>query len=291
MDDPRAPSEELEEARWQAYLWPSQTGEPMLINLYGLRDESALRAREYADTTKRALDLQLRRKHIPRTGDLTEWQAIHAYLFADTYPWAGQLRTVGMVKRGKDFLHPEDFDLYIPAVFDHARAIDWPRLDREQFIDDASWLFMHLNWIHPFREGNGRATRLFLDRLTADARWRLDYARIHTRTLVNALYDSCPIEYNPPRDPGLLRLAVASITSIRDSTAIRGLQLPGPARMHDRTGSMPGLRTAGGADIGATIRDARINDAAPTTAPTTDPPTPADPSTTPVLEDGPGPDQ
>ncbi|MEV0297135.1 Fic family protein [Nocardia sp. NPDC050710] len=188
MDDPRTP-DELEEQRWQAYLWPSRTGAPMLVNLYGLHDEAELRAREYADTTKRALDLQLGRKHIPRTGDLAEWQAIHGHLFADIYPWAGQLRTVGMVKRDKDFLHPEDFDIYIPAVFDHASTIDWPSLDREQFVADTAWLYMHLNWIHPFREGNGRATRIFLDRFTEPARWRLDYTRIQPRALVTALDD------------------------------------------------------------------------------------------------------
>ncbi|MBF6254468.1 hypothetical protein [Nocardia farcinica] len=48
-----------EQWRWLSYLWDSDTGEPILQNLYGIRNLRELAAREYAETTKRSMEMGL----------------------------------------------------------------------------------------------------------------------------------------------------------------------------------------------------------------------------------------
>ncbi|MFD8249731.1 hypothetical protein [Nocardia sp. NPDC059691] len=72
---------------WQAYLWPSDAGEMMLRNRYGLHNEAELARREHRETTKRELEIRTGKVDIPVTGDLAEWRAIHAHLFGNVYDW------------------------------------------------------------------------------------------------------------------------------------------------------------------------------------------------------------
>ncbi|WP_240423252.1 Fic family protein [Leucobacter sp. wl10] len=52
-------------------------------------------------------------------------------------------------------------------------------LDRPQFIERLSYHYDQWNYIHPFREGNGRAQRLLWNRIAADAGWNLDWRSVH----------------------------------------------------------------------------------------------------------------
>ncbi|MBF6341627.1 Fic family protein [Nocardia abscessus] len=207
--------------RWESYLWPSEKspGRTMLRNLYGLHDEDELRRREYRETTKRALEIHLDRVDIPRTGDLREWQAIHAHLFGNVYEWAGQLRDVPLGKGLRTFLAPELFNAYIPTVLDDIRSIEWHSLDRLAFIELTAQVYASLNWAHPFREGNGRASRLFLDRQIEDASWKLDYSRIEPAVWNAASRESRPALYGAPSHYPLLPV-FAQITIHRTATVL-----------------------------------------------------------------------
>lgn len=78
---------------------------------------------------------------------------IHQQLFAEIYPWAGQARTVHISK--------DDF-LFVPPIhIDNALStIQALPQDSIQAIIEC---YVELNVIHPFREGNGRALRVWLD--------------------------------------------------------------------------------------------------------------------------------
>ena len=79
--------------------------------------------------------------------------SIHAYLFADIYPFAGQMRTVNIAKGNFRFASL----MYLQAALQQIDAM--PQGDCGQIIEK----YVEMNIAHPFREGNGRATRIWLD--------------------------------------------------------------------------------------------------------------------------------
>jgi cell filamentation protein len=55
-------------------------------------------------------------------------------------------------------------------------------MSREQFIDRLAYHYDQLNYVHPFREGNGRTQRVFWNRVARDAGWQLDWREVHGAT-------------------------------------------------------------------------------------------------------------
>lgn len=78
---------------------------------------------------------------------------IHAYLFGDIYEFAGKLRDVNIAKGNFRFAPL----MYLPQALEHISAM--PQQSFEQIIEK----YVEMNVAHPFREGNGRATRIWLD--------------------------------------------------------------------------------------------------------------------------------
>ncbi|MEU2043706.1 Fic/DOC family protein [Nocardia niwae] len=259
--------ETSDDHRWDAYLWPSQEtpGRMMLRNLYGLRNETELRRREYRETTKRALEIHLDQVDIPRTGDIGEWQAIHAHLFGNVYEWAGRLRDVPLGKGLRTFLAPELFNAYIPSMLEGVRAIEWSSLDRLAFIELSAQVYAALNWAHPFREGNGRTTRLFLDRQIETASWKLDYSRIEPHVWNAASEESRPALYGMPSHYPLLPV-FAQITIHRSAT-VYGLD---PVDPHDLQAVLAHYRRTPGHETGEAIAAAGLDTATTSAALDTD---------------------
>lgn len=78
---------------------------------------------------------------------------IHAYLFDEIYDFAGKLRDVNIAKGNFRFAPL----MYLPASLDHIDAM--PQTTFDEIIEK----YVEMNIAHPFREGNGRATRIWLD--------------------------------------------------------------------------------------------------------------------------------
>lgn len=154
------------------YLDP-HTG--ILTNLIGAR--AAAEADLVAVRT-----LQLFRHPPAPTRDLAELQAIHRHLFQDVYPWAGQLRTVDLRKTvpgAKPFLPVSMITRSAGFVFDQLRQDRYlQHLDRDRFIERLAYHYDQVNYLHPFREGNGRTQRFFFDSLAVTAGWWLDWTQV-----------------------------------------------------------------------------------------------------------------
>lgn len=137
-------------------------GTTVLINLVGIRDQAEL--------------LRLETECVmAREESLPEWQpgadyfrSIHRHLFQDVYAWAGQYRVVPLKLTPKDgpvsvFCQPQ----FIPANMDRILG----EVTAERLLGCTgrkfSSLFGHvvteLNAVHPFREGNGRVMRAYVD--------------------------------------------------------------------------------------------------------------------------------
>ena len=127
-----------------------------------------------------------------RTYDLAYLQAIHRQFFQDVYEWAGDLRTVGIEKGSEYFCPPGS----ITRPMDHV-ATEIHRLRQLRDVPDddlprtAAYLYDCVNFAHPFREGNGRATREFFDLLLSERGTGLDWEKTdHTE-----LYTACHVRY------------------------------------------------------------------------------------------------
>lgn len=78
---------------------------------------------------------------------------IHAYLFGDIYHFAGKIREVNLAKGGFRFAPL----MYLEASLKHIDVM--PQSNFDEIIEK----YVEMNIAHPFREGNGRATRIWLD--------------------------------------------------------------------------------------------------------------------------------
>jgi cell filamentation protein len=90
---------------------------------------------------------------IAEVGTFAGLSYIHAYLFNDIYDFAGSIRTVNISKGNFRFAPL----MYLPQSLTHIDAM--PQSTFDQIIEK----YLEMNIAHPFREGNGRATRIWLD--------------------------------------------------------------------------------------------------------------------------------
>ena len=143
------------------YLDP---GSGVFRNRLGLTDRTELAAVEKRLSTARIA--QLKRRRLPGRYDLDHLRAFHWTIFQDVYPWAGQLRTVLIVKAGGSFCLPHQIQDTAAGIFDRLATAGHLRgRDREGFLDGLVPLLAEVNALHPFREGNGRTQRAFLSQL------------------------------------------------------------------------------------------------------------------------------
>lgn len=115
---------------------------------------------ESGAVTKRLLDLYEQPIKIKCVESLFE---IHRHLFQDIYIWAGKKRTVEISKDGKQFFPTSHFDnafKYIDQLISEFRKI--PKENKKIIAEKLAEILDNVNYLHPFREGNGRTQREFL---------------------------------------------------------------------------------------------------------------------------------
>ena len=89
--------------------------------------------------------------------------SVHRHLFQDVYSWAGKRRVVEISKAGKQFFPTTHFDnafRFIDTLISEYRSIS--KGDNLQIAEKLAEILDNVNYLHPFREGNGRAQREFL---------------------------------------------------------------------------------------------------------------------------------
>lgn len=107
--------------------------------------------------------------------------AIHAYLFEDIFPFAGQLREVNIAKGNFRFAPV----MYLKASLTHIDAM--PQSNFDEIIEK----YVEMNIAHPFREGNGRATRIWLDcLLKAKIQQVIDWNKVDKDEYLSAMQRS-----------------------------------------------------------------------------------------------------
>lgn len=148
----------------------SKTG--VLRNLAGITDSESLLFFESAAVIKRAKELELHPVTIKNAATLLD---IHCHLFQDIYHWAGQKRTVEISKQGKPFFLTAYFDkgfTHIDNLIKDYRKIDCD--DKLELAQHLAIILDNINYLHPFREGNGRTQREFIRVLALEKGYTLN---------------------------------------------------------------------------------------------------------------------
>lgn len=139
----------------------------VLRNLLGIADQDALAIAETDLVEARALEWAGAR--LP-TYDSAHLKGIHHHLFQDVYDWAGQFRRVGIGKGGPDGFWPYDtLESRAQRIFTRlatSNLLD-PTVTDTDFLSGIALLYLDVNHLHPFREGNGRTQRIFLNEVAS----------------------------------------------------------------------------------------------------------------------------
>ena len=128
-----------------------------LRNKFAIKNADELSLIEYRGAAEREVALLQQQPKIKSFEDL---QTINKFLFGWLYDWAGELRNYYISKAGFDFLEYGRFDNAIKYINDEIVRLN---KKKQPTIEDYAALLNDLNYIHPFREGNGRSTRIWLD--------------------------------------------------------------------------------------------------------------------------------
>jgi cell filamentation protein len=132
----------------------------VLKNLANVTDFDLLVLIESGAVTKRIAELQTNPIKIKSVSTILD---IHRYLFQDIYLWAGKTRTVEISKGGKPFFplsHFRNAFTFIDSLITEYRKID--RKDKARLAHKLAEILDNINYLYPFREGNGRTQREFL---------------------------------------------------------------------------------------------------------------------------------
>lgn len=186
----------------------------VLRNKLGIRRQAELDDAEtvlLSDSYSHFFDLQSQGK---LTYDVALLFGIHKYFFAPLYSWAGKIRTVSISKDGVLFAPAEN----IPAAMKELallvkRCVPSNSSSKRQVAEHLAVVHCEFNAIHPFREGNGRTIRLFLDLLALRAGYSpIDWSTSTQDVYISACIDGMVKEYGSMRKivyRGLTRSAIA----------------------------------------------------------------------------------
>ncbi|NCD05574.1 MAG: cell filamentation protein Fic [Spirochaetia bacterium] len=161
-----------------------------LFNFFDLKNSNKLREVSIYITSLRTAEMMVN----PLDGafDLDRLIAIHSNLFSDIYPSAGTLRTKAAAKR-TEFCRPAFIKSSSKEIFSKLSKDHYLRgLDRETFISDLAYYMGEVEAIHPFRNGNAPAVRLFFWDLIDYAGYQIDWASADPDRLLEA--DICAID-------------------------------------------------------------------------------------------------
>jgi cell filamentation protein len=163
--------------RWADYIYPDTA---VLVNLLGIRDVAGLKSAEGLLVSARAVEISIGATGFDTssTPDDTFLRNAHQWLAQDLYPWAGSYRNVPIGKGRTSFAPVQAIADCVAKAVDVVANTEWPALDDQEFSQRSAQVFAWLNYAHPFRDLNGRVTRVFLDAVAGLAGRVLDYRAV-----------------------------------------------------------------------------------------------------------------
>ena len=178
----------------------------ILENKLGITDQVELAKAEEKISKQKA-------KQLFDSGDINQVQVgtfaglafIHAYLFGDIYDFAGKVREVNIAKGETAFARV----MYLDASLTHIEKMP------QSSFDDIIEKYVEMNIAHPFREGSGRATRIWLDViLKTEIKQVIDWNQVDKEEYLSAMQRS------PVKDVEIKALLKQALTDKIDDRAL-----------------------------------------------------------------------
>lgn len=161
-----------------------------LINKLDITDQDTLDEIEQTLTSINFVDAIT---SIPFTNvDFDFYKLLHHKLFFELYDWAGQVRTINISKKGTNFCDAKEINNQGNSIFNFLKKNNYyQNCCKEEFITNMVDLYCNINYLHPFREGNGRTQRLFLTMLINNAGYSIHFGKMDLDELMIAtIYSS-----------------------------------------------------------------------------------------------------
>ena len=159
-------------------------GTTCLVNKLGIRDEKRLSEVEAQITFAKAVMLE----ETPIDDDFgfERFKKIHEFLLCDLYEWAGQVRTVDISKKRTKFLDAASVESIGTKCFAKVKNGYFENLSFDEFVKRIAEFYNDVNYIHPFREGNGRTQRIYFTQLIRHYGYDINFADVDTDELMIA---------------------------------------------------------------------------------------------------------
>ena len=170
----------------------------MLKNKLGIEHSSDLAREEERISKSKAVELY-EKELIEETeiGKFSGLAKIHSFLFHEIYEFAGKVRTVNLAKGNFRFAPV----MYLDAALSHID--DMPQSTFDEIIEK----YVEMNIAHPFREGNGRSTRIWLDLiLNKELKLVVDWSKVDKEDYLLAM------ERSPIKDVEIKALLKSALT-------------------------------------------------------------------------------
>lgn len=167
-------------------------------NKLGITNSSDLAREEERISKKRAVELfETGKLDDLEVGKFSALKAIHKYLFDDIYDFAGNIRTVNIAKGSFRFA---------PLMYLEASIENIDKMPQSTF-DEIVEKYVEMNIAHPFREGNGRSMRIWLDQIfKAELHKVVDWSKVDKEDYLLAM------ERSPIRDIEIKHILNAALT-------------------------------------------------------------------------------
>lgn len=181
-----------------------------LENKLGITDSSELSRVEEKISKTKALELfETGLLNTFEVGTFEGLAKIHKYLFSEIYDFAGKMRTVNMAKGGFRFAPV----MYLKTALDNISKMP------QSTFDEIVEKYVEMNAAHPFREGNGRSTRIWLDAIfKKELKMVVDWSKVDKNDYLLAM------ERSPIKD---VEIKVILKTALTDKINDRAVYMKG----------------------------------------------------------------
>lgn len=159
----------------------------ILINNLNIKDDNILNFAERELVALRMCELDI--TPIKGMFDFEHLKLIHKHLFQDIYEWAGNIRKCIIAKEDL-FCLPEYINDSAKEIFEKLKKKYYMNYEYEKKVLKLAGLFSDINALHPFREGNGRTQREFIEELAKINGINLDLTVVDQNNIVLASHNS-----------------------------------------------------------------------------------------------------
>lgn len=169
-------------------------GTSVLVNKLGIQNQAQLDENETLIVGVKTLQFEL--APFPEPLDFNYYRRLHQFLFDELYEWAGTVRSIDLSKQHTRFCAASEIEFLAEHMFARVEQMNYFRgLSREDFINKLTDFYASVNYLHPFREGNGRAQRLYFRQLAQRAGYKLDFASVDSdRMMIATIHAASGIE-------------------------------------------------------------------------------------------------